>query len=92
MTVIERKYPGKSDAEIYARVDRVMEDVARRHSLDYRRDPAAMTGAVSLMGASGTYAVQRGQVTIQLKYPMLVPGSLRRKVEGDIERKLAELF
>ncbi len=92
MTVITRKYPGKSDAEIFARVDEVMADVARRHSLDYRRDPAAMTGSVSLMGASGTYAVQGGQVTVELKYPMLVPGSMRRKVEGDIEAKLDALF
>ncbi len=92
MAVIMRKYPGKTDAEIFARVDQVMEGVARRHSLAYQRDPAARTGAVSLMGASGAYAVRDGQVTVELKYPMLVPGSMRKKVEGDIERKLDGLF
>ncbi len=90
--VINRKYPGKTDAEIYAKVDEGMAGVAQRHSLDYRRDPAAMTGTVSLMGASGAYGVKDGQVTIELKYPMLVPGSMRRKVEGDIEAKLDQLF
>ncbi len=92
MAVISKKYPGKSDTEIYGKVDAVMADVARRHSLDYRKDAQALTGAVSLMGASGTYAVRDGQVTVELKYPMLVPGSMRRRVEEDIERKLASLF
>jgi len=92
MAVITRKYPGKSDAEIYARVDEVMHGVAHRHSLHYRKDAAARTGSVSMMGASGTYAVRDGQVTIELKYPFVIPGSVRRKVEGDIERKLDELF
>lgn len=92
MAVISRKFSGKSDAEIFAKVDEVMAGVAQRHSLDYRRDPAAMTGTVSLMGASGAYGVKDGQVDIELKYPMLVPGSMRRKVEEDIERKLDALF
>jgi hypothetical protein len=92
MAVISRQYPGKTDAEIYAKVDEVMKDVARRHSLDYRADPVARTGTVSLMRASGKYAVRDGQVTIELKYPLLVPGSMRRRVEGDIEQKLEKLF
>ncbi len=92
MAVITRSYPGRSDDEIYSRVDEVMEGVARRHSLHYRKDAAARTGSVSLMGASGSYAVQAGQVTVQLKYPMLLPGAMRRKVEADIERKLDALF
>lgn len=92
MAVITRKYPGKTDAEIFSKVDEVMEGVAHRHSLDYRRDAAARTGAVSAMGATGSYSVGEGQVTIELKYPMLIPGSMRRKVEEDIERKLDGLF
>jgi len=92
MAVITRTYSGKSDDEIYGRVDEVMEGVARRHSLHYRRDAAARTGSVSLMGASGTYAVRDGQVTVELRYPMLIPGAMRRKVEADIERKLDVLF
>ncbi len=92
MAVITRSYPGRSDEEIYSRVDEVMEGVARRHSLHYRKDAAARTGSVSLMGASGSYAVRAGQVTVELKYPMLIPGAMRRKVEADIERKLDALF
>ncbi len=92
MAVISRKYPGKSDDEIYARVDSVMQGVASRHALDYRKDAAAKRGTVAKMGASGSYAVAGGQVTVELKYPLLVPGPLRRKVEADIERKLDELF
>lgn len=92
MAVISKNYPGKSDEEIYGKVDAVMQGVAQRHRLDYRKDASSLTGSVSLMGASGSYAVRGGQVTVELKYPMLVPGSMRRKVEEDIERKLAELF
>ncbi len=92
MAVITRKFPGKSDDDIFARVDQLMEGVAQRHSLQYKRDPASRTGSVSLMGASGAYAVRDGQVTVELKYPMLIPGAMRRKVEGDIEAKLDKLF
>jgi hypothetical protein len=92
MAVIKRKFPGKSDHEIFTRVDGVMAGVARRHSLAYRKDEASRTGSVSMMGGSGSYAVREGQVTIELKYPFLVPGAMRRKVEEDIERKLDGLF
>jgi hypothetical protein len=92
MAVIHRKYPGKSDAEIYAKVDEAMEGIARRHALDYRRDHAARSGAVAKMGATGTYAVRDGSVTVELKFPMLVPGSMRRKVEEDVEKRLDGLF
>ncbi len=92
MAVITRSFPGKSDHEIFARVDEVMAGIARRHSLDYRKDDAARTGTVSLMGGSGSYAVRDGQVTVELKYPFLVPGAMRRKVEEDIGRKLDQLF
>jgi hypothetical protein len=44
------------------------------------------------MGATGTYAVRDGGVTVELKFPMLVPGSMRRKVEEDVEKRLDGLF
>ena len=92
MPQITRKYPGKSAGEIYTKVDEVMERIARKLSLDYQRDHAARTGKVSKMGVSGAYAVLDGEVTVDLKFPMLVPGSMRQKVTADIERKLDELF
>ncbi len=92
MAVITRSFPGRSDQEIFTRVDEVMAGIARRHSLDYRKDDAARTGSVSMMGGSGSYAVREGLVTVELKYPFLVPGAMRRKVEEDIERKLDGLF
>ncbi len=92
MALISRKYPGKSDGEIYSKVDEVMAGIARRHSLDYRKDAVARTGAVAKMGTKGSYAVRDGEVTIQLDFPIFVPGSMRRKVEEDIERKLVGLF
>jgi len=69
-----------------------MEHVAAKFSLDYRRDEARKTGRVSKMGVTGTYAVRGEEVTVDLKFPMLVPGSMRQKVEEDIERKLDGLF
>ena len=92
MSRISRKYPGKSDQEIFVRVDEVMRDVARRHALDYQSDGAGLKGTVAKLGGTGTFAVRGGEVAVELKYPMLVPGSLRRKVEEDIERKLDGLF
>jgi hypothetical protein len=92
MPQIKKSYPGKSAGEIYAKVDEVMERIAQKMSLDYHKDGQAKTGKVSKMGISGAYAVSEGEVTVDLKFPMLVPGSMRQKVQDDIERKLDGLF
>jgi hypothetical protein len=89
---IHRKFPGRSAEEIYSRVDEVMERIAAEMSLDYRTDEAKRTGAVGRMGIRGTYAVREGEVTVELHYPVLVPGTLRRKVEDHIGEKLDGLF
>jgi hypothetical protein len=92
MAVIDRKYPGKTAAEIFARVDEVMEEISRRHALHYRKDAAGRTGTVSKMGGTGSYAVRDGQVTVELRFPFLIPGPVRRQIESDVERKLDGLF
>ena len=92
MPRITRQYPGKSAAEIYERVDVVMAHVAEKLSLDYRKDGRARSGKVSRMGISGTYQVRDGEVVVDLRFPMLVPGSMRQKVEDDIQRRLDGLF
>ncbi len=92
MPQIKRTFPGKSAGEIYEKVDQVMERIAQKLSLHYERDGAAKTGKVSKMGIHGAYACHEGQVTVDLKFPMLVPGSMRERVQKDIERKLDELF
>lgn len=92
MPQIKRTFPGKSAGEIYEKVDEVMERIARKLSLDYQRDGDTRTGKVSKLGISGTYLVRDGEVTVDLKFPMLVPGSMKQRVQGDIERKLDELF
>ena len=92
MAQITRKYPGKKAGEIYERVDQVMERIAEKLSLDYQRDHGKKTGKVSKMGVSGSYSVKDEEVVVELKFPMLVPGSMRQKVQADIERKLDALF
>ena len=92
MPQIKRSYPGRSAGDIYAKVDEVMERIAQKLSLDYHKDPEARTGKVSKLGISGSYLVREGEVTVDLKFPMLVPGSMRQKVQDDIERKLDGLF
>ena len=92
MPRITRQYPGKSAGEIYLRVDAVMASIAEKLSLDYRKDGAARTGRVSKMGISGNYVVRDGEVVVELVFPMLIPGSMRRRVEEDIQRRLDELF
>jgi hypothetical protein len=92
MAQIKKTYPGKSAGEIYSKVDEVMERLAQKLSLDYHRDHAAKTGKVSKMGISGSYLVRDGEVTVDLKFPVLIPGSMRQKVQDDIVRKLEGLF
>ena len=92
MSRISRAYPGKNAAEIYQRVHLVMAEVAETFSLDYRTDGAARSGTVSRMGISGAYQVRDGEVVLDVKFPMLIPGPMRRKVEDDIQRRLDGLF
>jgi hypothetical protein len=92
MPQIRRNYPGKSAGEIYSKVDEVMERIAQKLSLNYDKDQATKTGKVSKMGISGAYVVRDGEVTVDLKFPLLVPGSMRQKVQDDIARKLDGLF
>jgi hypothetical protein len=92
MQQINRKFPGKSAAEIYAKVDEMMRQLAQKLSLHYQNDGSRKSGQVSKMGISGTYQVRDGEVVVDLKFPMLVPGTMRRKVEEDVERRLDELF
>jgi hypothetical protein len=89
---ITRQYPGRNASEIFAKVDEMMSGMAARHGLDYRKDGAACSGAVSKMGVHGAYACRDGEVTVEVKFPMLVPHSMRRKLEEDIERRLTGLF
>jgi len=92
MAQIRRTYPGRTASEIYAKVDETMRHLAEKLSLHYENDGARKTGHVSKMGISGTYQVRDGEVVVDLRFPMLVPGTMRRKVEEDIERRLDELF
>ncbi len=92
MASLHRKFPGKSAQEIYRRVDAVMGDIAAEMKLDYRADEARRTGQVSKMGITGAFAVKEGEVSVELKYPMLVPASLKKKVEERIGEKLDGLF
>ena len=92
MPQIKKTFPGKSAGEIYEKVDREMERLAEKLSLDYHRDGPAKSGKISKMGISGSYLVRDEEVTVDLKFPMLVPGSMRQKVQEDIERKLEGLF
>ncbi len=92
MPQIRKTFPGKSAGEIYRKVDQAMERIAERLSLDYERDGRARTGKVSKMGISGSYLVRDGEVTVDLRFPMLVPGSMRQRVQEDVERRLEGLF
>ncbi len=92
MSRITRAYPGKSAAEIYQRVHLVMAEVAEAFSLDYRTDGAARSGTVSRMGINGAYQVRDGEVVLDVKFPMLIPGPMRRKVEEAVETRLDGLF
>jgi hypothetical protein len=89
---ITKQFPGKKAGEIYERVDQMMERIAEKLALSYERDHGSKTGKVSKMGVHGSYAVRDGEVTVDLTFPMIVPGSMRQKVQEDIERKLEGLF
>jgi hypothetical protein len=92
MAQIKRKYPGKKETEIFHAVHEVMERIAVKMSLAYEKDDTRRSGKVSKMGITGVYHVKGEEVVVEMKYPMLIPGSMRQKVEEDIERKLDGLF
>ncbi len=92
MPLISRKYPGKSAQEIYEAVDEVMQRLTTKMGLRYDKDPAARKGKVSKIGIAGTYLAREGEVTVDLHFPMLIPGSMKKQVQDDIERRLDGLF
>jgi putative polyhydroxyalkanoic acid system protein len=92
MGQINRKYPGKSADEIYTKVDEVMQRLTTKMGLKYDKDPDAKTGKVSKMGISGSYLARDGEVTVDLHFPMLIPGPMKKQVQEDIERRLDGLF
>jgi hypothetical protein len=92
MPQISRKYPGKSAQEIYEAVDQMMQRLSAKMGLKYEKEPRARKGKVSKMGISGTYLASEGGVTVDLHFPVITPGSLKRQVQDDIERRLDGLF
>ncbi len=92
MPLISRKYPGKGAQEIYEKVDQVMQRLTEKMGLKYDRDPPGKAGKVSKMGISGKYLAREGEVTVDLHFPMLIPGSMKKQVQDDIERRLDGLF
>ena len=92
MARITRKFTGRKDDEIFEKVHQMMARIAEKMSLDYKKDDALRSGKVSKMGITGTFAVRSSEVVVEMKYPMLVPGSMRSKIEDHIERKLDGLF
>ena len=92
MAQINRKYPGKSADEIYEKVDQVMQRLTTKMGLKYDKNPEEKTGKVSRMGISGSYLAKEGEVTVDLHFPMLIPGPMKRQVQEDIERRLDGLF
>ena len=84
MPQIKKEYPGKSAGEIYEKVDEVMERLSTKMGLKYAKDPDARTGKVSKLGISGTY--------LAVEFPMLIPGTMKKQVQDDIERRLNALF
>ncbi len=92
MSQIKKTYPGKSAQEIYEKVDQVMQRLTTKMGLKYQKDPGSKTGKVSRMGISGSYFAKDGEVTVDLHFPMLIPGPMKKQVQEDIERRLEGLF
>ena len=92
MPLINKKYPGKTAQEIYEAVHLVMQRLTAKMGLHYDTDAPAKAGKVSKMGIKGEYLAKEGEVTVDLHFPMLIPGALKRQVQEDIERRLDKLF
>ena len=92
MPFISKKYPGKSAQELFDKVDAVMERLSVKMGLHYDKDPDARAGKVSKLGITGKYLAKEGEVTVDLHFPMLVPGPMKKKVQDDIERRLDGLY
>jgi hypothetical protein len=92
MARIARRFSGHDDDEIFDKVHEIMERIAQEFSLDYRQDGKLRRGEVSKMGIKGSFSVRASEVVVDMKYPILVPGSMRAKIEDHIERKLDSLF
>jgi hypothetical protein len=89
---IERSYPGRSRAEIYAEVEKVIRRMAARFSLVCSYDPAACRiSARGPLGIVGECRVVEGKATLDLTHGLAaIP--VVGKVKATIEESLDALF
>src|SRR3990172_8231868 len=92
MPLITRKYPGKNAQDIYEKVDQVMQRLTVKMGLKYDKHPKERAGKVSKMGITGKYLAKDGEATVDLHFPILLPGKLKKQVQDDIERRVDGLF
>lgn len=88
----ERTFAGKNAAEIYQATKKVIEDLAGKYSLKHQADDQKLSGTVKQIGVNGSYQASSEKVAITLEYGMLIPGSIRDKVQAEVTRQLDKLF
>jgi hypothetical protein len=89
---IEHEYPGKSAAQVYAELEKVIGSLSERFGLTCGYDPASRTITVpEKMGVSGSCQAADGRAKVVLTYGLL-GSAVAGKVQAYIESKMVKLF
>jgi Putative polyhydroxyalkanoic acid system protein (PHA_gran_rgn) len=89
---LEQRYPGKSAAEIYGKLEKVLRAVSKKYGVTCEFDQDRQTIAVpERMGISGLCTATDGEARVVMKYGLL-GGALAGPVEDYIEREMKKLF
>jgi hypothetical protein len=89
---IEREFPGKSAAQIYAELEKVIRGLSSKFGLRCDYDPAHQRITVpEKLGVSGTCRASDGKASVTLSHGLL-GGPIAAKAQDYIEREMKKLF
>jgi hypothetical protein len=89
---IEREFPGKSAAQIYAELEKVIRGLSAKFGLSCDYDPARQVITVpEKLGVSGTCRATDGRASVTLSHGFL-GGAIASKAEAYIDREMQKLF
>ena len=88
----ERSYPGKTEKEIYEKTKKVIDGLAAKYSFKHEGNDLKLSGTVKRTGVDGSYRASGDKITIALDFSFLIPGPLRERVQGEVNKQMEQLF
>ncbi len=70
----------------------MIEGVATKYGLKHDTNDQSLKGTVKRTGVDGAYHAAGDKLSLSLDFGFLIPGSIREKVQTEIEKRFEQLF